>query len=222
MRLPLKDIVWDEEMYPRNSVDWLTVYRYIEAKRAGSTFPPIVVGRRAGIYVGIDGRHRYVADEKLKRPTIPVIVKRIKPALFFEESVRLNSAHGRPLSVQERVAAIVRLRQEGYADAKIAKVLWIPIVSVQKLVLDRVERLPLQGNKQIVRKAPVPKGRLQEEHDQQSLAARSQVHLLRQVVDLFEGDLVEAENQEVVALVDRLRAALEAFVLPAGAVARAG
>ena len=42
--IPIKDIFFDETIYPRQSTWWATSYKYSEEMKAGAKFPPIIVG----------------------------------------------------------------------------------------------------------------------------------------------------------------------------------
>jgi len=48
--LKIDELIFDEERYPRIKVGWLTAYQYAQAIRAGSIFPPILVGQLAGTH----------------------------------------------------------------------------------------------------------------------------------------------------------------------------
>ena len=207
MKIPIENIIIDEELYPRNGPNWLTIYQYAEAMASGSTFPPVVVGRKHKTLVLLDGRHRLLAAQRLDRKHVAAILSRVRPERFFEEAVRLNAANGRQLSVQERIEAIIKLRALGYEDAKITKIMWIPLTSLRRMVADRAERIQGVGasGRLMVRKAVVPAGRLVRQEDQRSFAAQSQVHLFQQVIALFEHDFIEWNDKEIQGLIARLR-----------------
>ena len=207
MRLAVNQIVVDEEIYPRNDTNWLTVYQYTQAMETGSVFPPLTVGKKDKSYVLLDGRHRLIAWKNRKATTVPVIVSRIAPKDFFAEAIRLNALHGRPLAPQERIRAIVKLRQIGYADVRISKLLWMPLTTMRKLVAERVERIKLSSGHvaSVVRKAVIPPGRLKSDDQQRIFAVRSQVDLLDQLVGLIEQGMLLVSDEEVYARLVRIR-----------------
>jgi hypothetical protein len=207
-RLPIDQVVLDDTLYPRNQPDWLTVYRYSEAMAQGAVFPPIVVGRKDKFYICLDGRHRVLATKKRDRGFIEGIISPVKPEQFFFESVRLNAAHGRPLSTQERVSAALRLREAGIPMPKIAEALWMPVPTIERLLVDRVEYIKVDGTEAVVRKSPVPAHRLRRPGDQQSFSVRSQVAIFQQALAIIEHGLLDVTNADVLAVVERLRLAL--------------
>jgi hypothetical protein len=209
MKLKPDEIIVDETVYPRNQPSWLTVYQYAEALEAGAVFPPLVVGKRHDLYVLLDGRHRLLAHQKRQTKIIEVQVSKVPPAGFFAEAVRLNVQNGRPLAPHERVHAAKILRDQGYEDAKISKLLWIPIGTLRRLLIDRVDTVTVDGQvRSIVRKGLLPKGRLLTASDQESFASRTQLALFTQIISLCEHDLLETtpEIQDAINILAALLA----------------
>jgi hypothetical protein len=204
-RLALDAIVLDDSLYPRSQPDWLLVYRYGEAMQAGAAFPHVVVGVRRGAHVCLDGRHRVLAARKLGLAHLTVDLSPAKPSQFFAEAVRLNAQHGRPLSTQERVGAAQRLKHEGMKLADIAETLWMPVSTIERLLIERVEQTP-EG--EVIRKGPVPAGKLARPSQQYTFTGRNQLSILGQALALVEHELLDTENEEVLATAERLRGAL--------------
>lgn len=210
MRIERKNIIVDDELYPRNQMDWLTAYRYAEAMQAGAAFPPLVVGKRLGAFVLLDGRHRLEAYRRNKIGRIPCILSRVKPEDFLLEAIRLNAANGRPLTIQERIQSSARLKAAGFSMGQIAKALFMPITSLTRLTADRVVTAPrVKGGLALVRKAPVPASDgLTRNEDQKTLAAGSVLSILQQAVTVFENGWVNVTDEEVAEQVDRLARAI--------------
>ena len=68
--LRVDEVVWDEDVYPRSHYNWQTALTYSNNMKSGNTFPPIVVARYEGRYIGIDGRHRVEAKRLQKQEHI--------------------------------------------------------------------------------------------------------------------------------------------------------
>jgi hypothetical protein len=205
MKLDINKIIVDEELYPRNQVDWMTVYRYQEALAAGAAFPPIVVGRKRGQFILLDGRHRLMAHKKNEAETLQVIVSGVKPEEFFLESVRLNSAHGRNLTTQERIGAAARLITQGFSEPAISKALFMPVETLKRLMVTRLVRRPGDGVA-FVRKAPTMIGaQARTPQEQRTLAVRNAGDAFRQVIQILEHTWYDPNDVETQQLLLRLR-----------------
>lgn len=201
-RVKLSEIAVDETLHPRNGTSWMTVYRYMQAMRTGSVFPPVVCGRDAGGLVLLDGRHRLEAHRRLKRPTIAVLVSRVPRERFFAEAVRLNVANGQPLAVQELIHCAHRLRELKHTDAEIAAIVAMPVADLRRLMAERLVTRPSSGPV-FVRKASAPTATTTDA--QANLPGLSPARLLAATVRLFERNLIDWGDTAVVALVERLR-----------------
>jgi ParB-like nuclease domain len=218
MRLATAKIVIDDALYPRNQADWMTVYRYQEAMEAGASFPPPVVGVRKKAYILLDGRHRLLAYRRRKTEIIQVIVSRVPPEEFFLESVRLNAANGRPLSTQERIAAAARLRHQGYGVPQISQALFMPVDTLERLMVERLIDKPTVKNPQgFTRKAAARGNGVRNEQEQHALATRNAPDALRQVIAILEHRWFDLADEETRRLLVRLQELAAALRIPAAA-----
>jgi len=134
----IADIHVDEELYPRHKMNWMTVYRYAEAMKAGAVFPPIVVGTveedEQGRLWLVDGLHRLEAYKKLGESHVKAIMKRYKRfGELFADAVKLNMVHGLPLSAQDIVRCIDKLKEFGYTREEISELMKIPVDDIVRL-----------------------------------------------------------------------------------------
>lgn len=93
------DLVLDESLYPRRSVNLLWIGELVQHLRAGVTFPPVVVWNDGNQV--LDGFHRTKAVERLKGPTGEIACEHFQcgtRAEAFLEACRLNADHGLPLN----------------------------------------------------------------------------------------------------------------------------
>lgn len=185
MKLPIGQIVVDNELYPRQRMRWQMAKRYEAAMAAGAVFPPLVVGRQNGQYVLLDGRHRLQAWKRRGQSHVPVTVSSVKPREFFAEAVRLNSTNGVPYTEREVSLLAGRLRRLGYSDVQVAK-----------LLSTAVERVKLSVTTPALRGHP-PRSRVLH-----------QLHILRQVLSLLTGGELDQGNRMVRRLLARLRTIL--------------
>lgn len=66
-------------------------------------WPPLTVVQQGDRYLLVDGFHRFAAAQNLKLQTIPaVVVDLVEGEDLRDIAFRLNSAHGRPLSLSDR------------------------------------------------------------------------------------------------------------------------
>jgi len=112
--LPIKDIVKDEDIYPRRTESPKTIEAYTEALKAGAKFPPILVqristkdGKEYTIF--LDGLHRTKAYEKTGKKSIEaeywkreVLNKEEWLTQLQLESAKRNAAHGDRLGTEDK------------------------------------------------------------------------------------------------------------------------
>jgi len=198
--LKISELKFDNEIYPRNEVNWLTAYSYSQAMRAGESFPPIRVGLFKGQKYVVDGWHRVEAKRLLKEEYIEAIVKRYLDFKdMFVDAIKFNISHGRPLSVQEKVRLIHKLEEFKFEPVEISKIVKIP--------LDQIERFKMRvvygpNGKPVYLKSIVAKSKVPEEVkaqvDQDKLSVRDAYALLSQLADLLEsGALTFKEDDKL-------------------------
>ena len=133
VRFPVSQIAVDEELYPRESVDWTWVSVLVEKLRAGETLDPIVLADGAAVLMDgrpvlVDGRHRTLAYERLFGPTaeVPAVVRTYASREeILEDAARLNAKHGKPFTTADMTRVILLAEQRGIALGRIARALGI-------------------------------------------------------------------------------------------------
>lgn len=227
MEMALDKIIIDDRLYPRNQRDWRTVARYKDAMRLGDIFPPLVLGKGKHGYVLIDGRHRRDAYASLGTKKVPVIVSQVKERDFFLEAVRLNTFHGRELSMHERIQVALRLRNEGYSDGQIAHAVRIPAENLGRLINLRVIKVipspatqrsldTQQKKTSIVLKAPLKHMAGQEISSsplQDSFATPDVGHLVTQLLILVKQNYCDKENEDLRRLLQELHHELGLYLV---------
>lgn len=103
------------------------VETYVEAKKNGDVFPAIVVHKDGTRYVNVDGNHRFAADKKLGRDTIPAYKIKAKAETVRVLMTLLNVIHGRALSEKEKLWHAFFLIDSGTPHDKAARVLHLPL-----------------------------------------------------------------------------------------------
>ena len=102
--VPVSDIDFRTDLYPRIDHDPATVSRYAEDL---SVLPPIEINQQK---ILIDGWHRWTAHRQAKAETVPVTVtKTASEAEVFELAVVRNAAHGLPMSGADKAQYAKRI-----------------------------------------------------------------------------------------------------------------
>jgi ParB-like chromosome segregation protein Spo0J len=210
MYLAIDSILIDELYYPRNELGWRQIQNYVSALRTGATFPPIVVGKRNGRYVLIDGRHRYEAFKRTDNEKIPAMLTKLPESEWFAEAVRLNSSHGHPLSFQERIKAAMVLQKQKFSLDKIEKIVAIQSGQLQELIEQRGHWVHPEDIRPVVVKTAIAataasRGRkwLEQEaarieQKQEALSGHRLRYLVADLVTLLDGDLIDEVDVELV------------------------
>lgn len=118
--VPLTEVVFDESIYPRSTVNAATVEKYAEAISVGDVFPAIVVESDSNRL--LDGKHRLDAHRQLGLADIEVefvdIPEGMHPRLFCAS---LSSRHGLPLPDND-AADLARALYESDPDLSVTAV----------------------------------------------------------------------------------------------------
>lgn len=223
MFLSLDSILIDELLYPRNELSWRDVQRYISALQLGVEFPPIIVGKREGRYVVIDGRHRYEAFRRAKKEKIPALVSKLPESQWFAEAVRLNVVHGHSLSYQEKIRAAMILQRQKLNVEEIAKIVAVQSEQLQKVIAERGHWVHPDDVRPVVVKAAIAakaakNGRkwLEKEaaniEEKQGILSGAKIEpLIEELVLLLDSDLVD-DSEENITLLTRLRTSINNWI----------
>ncbi len=96
-RVPLSEIKYREDLYPRIETSAVTVQKYAETL---GVLPPIEVNQHNEL---IDGWHRWTAHKKQKAETIAVVVTQTESdAHLLELAIERNATHGLQLSQEDK------------------------------------------------------------------------------------------------------------------------
>jgi len=204
------DLIFDGNLYPRMKVGWLTAYQYAQAMKAGSVFPPILVGKYERKLYVVDGWHRVKAKEILGEEFIQATIKEYTSERdIFLDAIKANVAHGRPLSVQEKVRLINKLEEMNFTREQISEIVFVPADMVEKL---RVRTIIGPNGKPIYLKSVVAKSMTDSteasEVDMDKFSVRTVKDLLSQMIALLEAGIYPFEDEGVKELTVKLYALL--------------
>jgi len=155
--VPVEDLVFNAEFYPRTGVDEQHIRQLMRAMDANIPLPPIVVAKGSNIIV--DGVHRYHAHLRQGRKKIAATVKAYKDnAELWHDAVMLNTGVGLKLGQEDSLKVIEISERLGLKEIDIAGMLRTSIAYLRVLkpryatVAGAVEgvkelrRIPLKGS----------------------------------------------------------------------------
>mgnify|MGYP001226822532 CR=1 FL=1 len=163
--MPLGEVVYREDLYPRIKADPATIQRYAENLEV---LPPIEINQHG---ILIDGFHRWTAHKKAEAETIKAFVtETASEAELYALAIERNAAHGLQMNDADKRAAAKKLFPH-YDIAQIARLLSVSELTVTKKYLaDEIAERTRIRNQSIIRAqyeygAPgtVPRVRTQEE-----------------------------------------------------------
>lgn len=210
--LKISGLTFDKELYPRMETNWMTAYSYSQAMRSGEVFPPIIVGSFEGKLYVVDGWHRVEAKKMLKEQYVQGIVKDYndKKTLFLD-AIKYNVSHGKPLSSQEKVRLIYKLKEEMGFD--VAQIIGIVKVPMDKIELFKARVLTGVDGKPIFLKSVVARSRASDEAkravNQDDLGSFNVVNLLSQLIELLESGVLDVDDEAIKPLAVKILGLLQ-------------
>jgi len=198
----ISELVFDEALYPRLKIGWLTAYSYAQAIRAGRTLPPITVGLFKGKMYVVDGWHRVEAMKMLHEGDIQAIVNKYESRRdIFVDSVKTNVTHGRQLSVQEKVRIVDVLKGYSFTLEQVSDLVAVPLDKMQMFEA-RIVTMPNGSKmylKSVVNKAAGEDGdsTLLKGLDQDGFNVRDANSLVSQLITLAETKTLPLDDEKL-------------------------
>lgn len=216
--VPIRELVLDPMLYPRKKLSTFQVSHLMQALRSGKTLPPVIACRN--LKKVADGFHRIQAYKNLggEDDEIPVEWRDYEDerALFLD-AMRLNSAHGEPLTAYDRTRAMLIARKLGIADGETAASLSITVERLADLAVTRTA----YANQQVVAikrtSAPVVAQRIMSPRQQAADNAAGGMSVgfyVRQLLNAIQGDLLDTKNHRLLQNLSFLRHVLFQLDLP--------
>jgi ParB-like nuclease family protein len=130
--LPLEQLVFNEDLYPRTGIDEQHVRQFERAMEAGVSLPPIVVAK--GSWIVVDGIHRMHAHLRREEKKIAATVKVYRnDAEIFHDAVLLNSGQGLKLGQDDALKVISIAERLGFKEIDVAGMLRTSIAHLRAL-----------------------------------------------------------------------------------------
>jgi hypothetical protein len=216
-QIPVKQVVLDFALYPREKIDPFNLAALREALRAGAKLPPVILDRATNKCA--DGFHRTttVRLEEGEEALIDVEFRDYpNPAALFEEAMLLNARHGARLSSRDRTRCALLARELGISDARTASLLQIrPEILDKKLTLGTAvspgdQIVPIKSaaapHLAAVRLTPA-----QSVGMDRSSGQPLRFHI-RQIINALEQDLIDVGSLEILQSLASLQACIEKFL----------
>lgn len=207
--IAIKDIVIDEELYPRNNCNWQTAYDYSVSMKTGTKFPLITLAKYKNLFLLVDGRHRLEAlkillGKKAKEKKVKAeVLMNLAKNQIYKEAVKRNIGHGRQFSIQEKLQIAAKLKDLHYTTANISKLIQIP---ASKLILLQARKVTntINGEEFVLKSEVVHLGGqtlrgLQNgiEYAQVRFKGNKQVNLLDELIVLIKTRTIDIKNKAI-------------------------
>lgn len=221
---PIASLVEDVNLYPRHAVDSAHVSALALAIESGVELPAVVADRKSCRIV--DGFHRCRAYRRILGPDakVPVeFIEYINEAEMVRDAVARNARHGRRLDGIDKTRSIIMLRNVGMSDEEIGMTLHVPPKHVKKLAV-RIATAPKSTDGTIPTTSHIALKRSvahlegarltkKQANAHKSMPGTSLLLLTQQLTKAIENDLVNYEDDQLVAALGYLRELLQSVEL---------
>ena len=214
----IAELILDFDLYPRTQIDSSHV-RYMRIAHEGGTILPQPIIDKKSKRV-IDGFHRISMYKRIdKSMKIEVIEKNYaSDAEMFADAMRLNAHHGRNLSPFDRAHCIIRAESLGMTVEQIAGDLSMSVEAIGEMKLEKMGTMRSDGLRVTI---PI-KRTIQHMHGRQltkrqfeandRLGGMNQMFYVNQLIELIESDLLDKENEDLMARLQVLEDLLKAVI----------
>lgn len=208
-------IIFDEDMYPRTTVNFKTVTSYGYAMKAGAKFPPITIATVEGKMTLIDGAHRLQAAKWIEKYEIEAInLGELSRKEAYIEAVKRNITNGLQFSLYEKLSIYARLKKEGWTVEKISGLVYIPRSVIKRYVIQRIVVGPT--GESVVLKAPLKhlsgEERNIEDYEQRFISASSQASLIDQLMEIIDKGWLNIKDERITKSLIKLKESLDKII----------
>jgi hypothetical protein len=156
--VPLSELVFREDLYPRQSVNDFRVKELLEAVNGGQVLPAIIAGilPNESQKIIVDGVHRCQVASRLGAVTINTEIKQYTNEIeIFKDASLLNTAHGLNLTQHDRLKVIEIGERLGLKELDLSTILRTSVAHVRSLMprfatapnsTGTMERVPLKAS----------------------------------------------------------------------------
>ena len=210
----LEELILDFEVYPRTKTDPQHLSQMERAFLAGTKLPPIVICKKSKRIA--DGFHRYQVYKRQSVEKVEVEERVYKTdADLFADAMRMQSSHGRNLSPFDRSHCAIVAARLGIDDTVLAAALQVDTDYIGEL---RTDKQALSGKlhvpiKQTIRHMAGKQLTGPQFDVNRRLGGMNQLFYVNQLLMLLENDLIDKENEDLLAGLRKLHEKLEALLV---------
>ena len=221
--LKIKDIVIDEKLYPRESVNETTIKEYVKALDNKDVFPPLFIAFFKGKNYLVDGRHRLEAYKLTGEEYVQVEIKNNFPSFddIYLASINANLKHGLRLTPKDRLKIAFTMTTMKFALDDISKLSGINIKQIQRFGLNIK---PILSIKKMVESGKLPeviKDKVQQKDEQkiideteleeftESNKEEIQHSQLENIYDFFKNEKLVLDDRRIENLVKKIKKLLK-------------
>lgn len=210
----LSELVLDFDMYPRGGVDSHHVTEIVNAIEAGASMPPLVICKASKRIA--DGFHRWKGYRRIfgEDHEVQCIEKTYRDdAELFIDAMNYNAAHGRALTQHDKVHCLLLADKLKIEPEVVAGALRITTSRIGELRTDRIgkigpRQIPL---KQTIRHMAGRRLNKKQAAANEKLSGMNQLFYVNQIMTLLDSDLIDRDNEDLIAGMARLADRLGEF-----------
>lgn len=211
-KIKISKIALDYDIYPREHLNAYHVDEIVEALKAGTRMPPIIIDQST--FKVVDGWHRIEAIRKQlgDKASIEAELKEYEDeAAMFADSIRLNASHGQRLSRMDEAHCIAKAAEFKLKPAIVASLLNITAERAEVLVSRRLASsdegtIVLKGSTAHLAGQRLSESQVEYNHKAGGL---NQTFYINQIIAMIEGDAVDWDNEQVTSGLKKLMELLE-------------
>lgn len=155
-RMKVRNLIRDDSIYPRGSVDQDRVLLLCEAYRAKRRFPPVHIDQKNRLLDGWHRRECLVMECGLDAEVDCIVHQCRDDGEALKLAVKLNASHGLPLSRQDRARCLRMASRFGIGAAAMAAVLGTTVSALKARGEGRVAMAPRISSSVTQLSSPVP------------------------------------------------------------------
>lgn len=215
MKVKASSLVLDMNLYPRHHMDELCIADYVEALKAGATFPAVIADRKSKRVV--DGWKRTTATLRFGGDDAEIDVEfRNYPdeKTLLLEAIHLNAIHGERLTRHDQRRCVILCERLKIDGDQIARALNLTLDKLSVITTTGIHR-DSEGRGVAAAKQPsmhlIEQDRPITERQQDALkglVGLRQTAIINQVIRLIEGRILNKKDERIMGALEKLYAML--------------
>ena len=202
-QMKLKDMLENEDLRPRASLDSVNEARLVDAIEAGRDLPPIVVDTRGYIVDGWMRKRAYIRVRGAEAEVACEVRRYASDAELILDAMTLNSNHGQPLSPWDRLRCMELGERHGASRDAIAAALNMTRTELKRVQDSRMGKNLLGKDIPLKRTLRHMAGQMLTERQQLAndrLSGMTPMFYINQVIELLDADLLVRDEEHTAAV----------------------